>query len=104
MTDCMISCGERHGTEQWVLEGKWRADTEDLSSTSESSKTQDESPKTKRRRKRNYSSEYLSLGFTSVRPEDNHVPVSVLCLEVRANKALKSCKLCRHLETVLIEV
>lgn len=47
----MISCGERHGIERWLLGGKWRADTEDLSSTSESSKTQDESPKTKKEKK-----------------------------------------------------
>lgn len=104
MTDYMIRCGERHGIERWVLEGKWRADTEGLNSTSESSKTQDESPKTKRRRKTKHSSEYLSLGFTSVRPEDNHLPVCVLGLEVLANKGLKLCKLCRHLETVLIKV
>ena len=48
---------------------------------------------------RKYSSEYLSLGFTSVGPEDNPLPVCVLCSEVLANEALKPCKLRRHLET-----
>ena len=63
------------------------------------SENENESMKTKRRTRRKYSSEYLSLGFTSVGPDDNPLPVCVLCSEVLANEALKPCKLRRHLET-----
>uniref|UniRef100_A0A3Q1FZU4 Uncharacterized protein n=1 Tax=Acanthochromis polyacanthus TaxID=80966 RepID=A0A3Q1FZU4_9TELE len=60
---------------------------------------QDEQTKETPKKQRKFSSEYLSLGFTSVGPDDNPLPVCVICAEVLANEALKPCKLRRHLET-----
>ena len=62
---------------------------------SESSEKEKEFLKTKRRTRRKYSTEYLLLGFTSVKTI--HCPS--VCSEVVANEALKPCKLRRHLET-----
>ena len=81
--------------EWWLVGGKRKADKSNA--TSESS--DNESLKTKKKVRRKYSTEYLSLGFTSLGPEDNPLPVCVLCSEVLANEALKPCKLRRHLET-----
>ena len=81
--------------ERWLVGGKRKAD--ESNATSESS--DNESLKTKKKVRRKYSTEYLSLGFTSLGPEDNPLPVCVLCSEVLANEALKPCKLRRHLET-----
>ncbi|XP_028314934.1 zinc finger BED domain-containing protein 5 [Gouania willdenowi] len=60
---------------------------------------QDEQTKEPSKKRRQYSSEYLSLGFTSVGPDDNPRPVCVICTEVLSNEALKPCKLRRHLQT-----
>ena len=75
--------------ERWLVGGKRKAD--ESNATSESS--DNESLKTKKKVRRKYSTEYLSLGFTSLGPEDNPLPVCVLCSEVLANEALKPCKL-----------
>lgn len=49
-----------------------------------------------------YSSEYLSLGFTTMGLCDIPPAVCVRCSEVLANKALKPCKLLSHRGTILI--
>ena len=79
--------------EQWLLGGKIR------SKVVNNIESEDHSEPAKKRPRRKYSEEYLSLGFTSVGPEHDPLPVCVLCSEVLSNEALKPCKLRRHLDT-----
>lgn len=63
---------------EWYLSGgKRNAMIEDSSLTSESSEDQNESPKTKRRIHKKYSTEYPLLKFTSVGPDEDLLPVCV---------------------------
>eukprot|EP00102_Acyrthosiphon_pisum_P021126 XP_016658336.1 PREDICTED: zinc finger BED domain-containing protein 5-like isoform X1 [Acyrthosiphon pisum] len=71
----------------------------DQHSSSDSNRRNVNSKSTVRTKVRKYNTEYLQLGFTFARTEDEPKPQCIICLEILSNESMKPSKLRRHFET-----